>query len=75
MIPAPVTPFGDRGGLTLDAHRHNLRLWWSRGVRGFLLGGPKGKGPNIKPGERVETAAAVAAVRCRPAQSNTRSRC
>jgi hypothetical protein len=58
-IPALVTPFGHRGDLDLNAHRHNLSLLWSRGVRGFLRGGSNGEGPYLEPGGRHALATAA----------------
>lgn len=51
-LPALITPFDEAGDLDLEAHRHNLSLLWSRGVRGFLVGGSNGEGPYLETGER-----------------------
>lgn len=60
-LPALITPFDEAGDLDLKAHRHNLSLLWSRGVRGFLVGGSNGEGPYLEAGERRALIAAARA--------------
>jgi len=58
-LPALVTPFTQRGELSVKAHAGNVRALAEKGVEGFLLAGSTGEGPYLAPGERSRLVKAV----------------
>ena len=51
-LVALITPFTATGDLDLEAHRHNVSVLWTAGVRGFVIGGSNGEGPYLESDER-----------------------
>jgi 4-hydroxy-2-oxoglutarate aldolase len=52
LMNALVTPFDASGDIDTGAHRRNVEIQLSRGIRGFVLGGSTGEGPYLEAGER-----------------------
>ena len=59
VMPAMVTAFDRDEEIDVDAHRHNLRTLWDRGVRGFIVAGSTGEGPYLEAGERAALCSAA----------------
>jgi dihydrodipicolinate synthase/N-acetylneuraminate lyase len=58
-LVALITPFTAGGEIDLEAHRHNVSVLWTAGVRGFVIGGSNGEGPYLETDERRRLLAAA----------------